>query len=90
MANQVPIFLAKIGRINFLARNGNNHQVIRMEIKSDVTITATDLEQIKNFCQDNLNAEAEVSAKQIGKTVIIGISKFQEKELNHLMDLIKK
>ena len=90
MTNQVPLVFAKIGRVNFLARNGSNHQVIRMEIRRDTSITANDLEQIKNFCQENLNAEAEVSAKQVGSTIIVGINKFQEKDLNKLMDLIKK
>ena len=90
MVDKVPAVFAKIGRISFLARNGTDHQVIRMEIIRDEDINTTDLDQIKKFCQENLNPEAEINAKQVGRTIIIGISKFTEIALNQLRDIIKR
>jgi len=89
MVDKVPAVFAKIGRISFLARNGTDHQVIRMEIIRDEDINTTDLDQIKKFCQENLNPEAEINAKQVGITRIIGISKFTYISLIIFMYIIK-
>ena len=90
MGNVLPMPFAKFARISFLNRNGGNHQVIRMQLKPENNVSSEDIEQIKNFCQKKLNPEAELRITQVGNTLIMGISNFQEGELAILRELIKK
>lgn len=91
MGGVLPMPFAKFARISFLNRNnGENHQVIRMQLKSENTVSNEEIGQIKNFCQDKLNPEAELNINQVGSTLILGISNFQEERITLLRELIKK